>query len=284
MGNQPLVTNYFQAPEIRTENSQTNDDSYVIDEERIEENPSEENLIKEKDSNQGSQIKRASFTKKWEKFSKQDRNSAKKRGWYRCTYICPYGKYKGLQCTFSARSDSSKLKGQHIHTYNESELGSKEPIKRSQLTDILVEFTAKSNISFRKACSPEVTKLLNDCIQYGHSIGRKKEILTNEDKFPHINRNQLRALTIQKSEEIKEEFVSKFKNSDVFLSIDGAKICNISSIDVSLIGYTSSGKFETFLYDTYEMDEHSTEKFKEIGLTILDELHKKKNNSKRNCY
>ena len=109
-----------------------------------------------------------------------------------------------------------------------------------------------------------------------NGIGCKKEILAKEDMFPHIKRNHLRALTIQKSEEIKEEFMSKFKNSDVFLSIDGAKICNTSSIDISIIGYTSFGKFEIFTYDTFEINEHSTEKFKEIGLRVLDELHKKK--------
>ena len=89
--NQPLLTNYFQAPEIIEGISQTNTGPYVVDEENIEENLSEDNSSNKNDQCQNTYIKGASFTKKWEKFTKTDPNSTKKRGWYRCAYICPYG-------------------------------------------------------------------------------------------------------------------------------------------------------------------------------------------------
>lgn len=143
---------------------------------------------------------------------------------------------KGQQCNFCPRFSSKRTNYSHIHSFSR-----KEGIQSNQLTDILVDMVSTTNISFRKASAPQFRHLLNSCIEYVFNLPHKQEEMRESDLFPKINRNKLRDLTIDRSEKIKEEYLKKFAKRDVYISLDGTKLCHQSTVDVVIYGYSSDG-------------------------------------------
>ena len=198
------------------------------------------------------------------------------RGFLQCKYVCPSGPLKGQQCTYKPRFESKRKSYNHMHTFTLDNTYKKKtvPISNSNLTDTLVDIVSTTNMSFRKACSPQFINLLDDCIEYGFSLGTKKKELTNVDRFPRINRNKLKKLTVEKSNNIKEENLRKFSNRDVYLTIDGTKLCHKSTIDVVVYAFSTNGKLESFLLDTYEPKNQETQTYINIGTNSIATLQK----------
>lgn len=274
---QPKNNNSEEPPPL-PDPTDEEDNEYNIDEN------SEEDVVDESDSesdddqdqtNKGSRkkviIQQLNKLKgKFTYFTKKD-SSGRSRGFLQCNSICPNGPCKGIQCKYTTRFSTKKKNYTHLHTYDLGAIYKQapKPIQSTALTDTLVDIVSTTNMSFRKACSPQFTKLMDDCIEYGFNLGRKKKELEPKDKFPHISRNTLQKLSIEKSERIRDENLNKFATRDVYISMDGAKICHQQTVDVIVYGYSSDGTLESFLLDTYEPEEYSTEEFRKIGNDVI---------------
>ena len=101
---------------------------------------------------------------------------------------------------------------------------------------------------------------------------KKKTELQDSDLFPHLNRNKLRNLTLQKSENIKEENLIKLKNRNVYLSLNGSKLCHRKNIDVIVYGYSTIWILESFLLKTTDAKDYSTKTFVDIGIDAIKEM------------
>lgn len=200
--------------------------------------------------------------------------SGRSRGFVHCNKICPRGPLMGQQCTYRARFSSSRKSYSHVHTFDIAQKyrSEKETVVPNTLSDALVEIVSTTNMSFRKACTPKFMGLLDQCISYGFNLGKKKKDLVQSDLFPRMSRNTLQKLTVEKSEKIKEDNLKSFHGRDVYLSIDGTKLCHKSTIDVVVYGYSTEGTLQSFLLDSYEPKDSSTESYFQIAMYSIETL------------
>lgn len=107
-------------------------------------------------------------------YTERNKETSRTRGFVQCNTICSSGPCKGQQCTYTARFSSNRKSYDHTHRYDLGNQYKAKPstIPTTKLTDTLVDLVATTNISFRKASSHQFTNLLDECIQYGFTLGK----------------------------------------------------------------------------------------------------------------
>ena len=140
-----------------------------------------------------------------------------------------------IQCSYTIRKDTQKQ--EHICEFSsldcyksDDDIESRLAAKVSQipLAEEMADFIDTTNISFRAACSPPMTKLLRAAFNLGKHSGEK----TAEDAVPHVSRQAMTAFYIKKATNKQENALNKLKNCYVCISLDASTDISQNCLDV----------------------------------------------------
>jgi hypothetical protein len=195
--------------------------------------------------------------------------NGKTRAYYRCRYIPETGPYRGKQCEFCARNDSSifslTTEGRHIHKWSIGLFTGSDNVApvRHDLLSAFSQFVCNANISLRQATKEYTRQFCNSLIEYGFRLGQASapRALDATELFPKLSIRQLRAGILHDDGIGLTAAIVQFRSYFVHLSLDAASFHGNKILDFVLLQSDPRTRcIDYFLFDSQEIS-HGTQEF-----------------------